>query len=326
MKPALVLVGCALALSSAGGVAALGHAPDVWERAANPALQANEETHRQVEALLVPLVATPGDYWDSAQGKEQLRTALGALDDAHADTAPDVRLRFDLGRVVYHLQEDYARAARALESALHEAPDDPLATQSYFMLGIAYAKMQQPEREIGTYDEYLRRESNVSGRAMALSNRAEAEMLVHRLGPAIADYRASLLLRPDEPLSHWGLAIALDRTGDAPGAMAEAKAAVMYDPLDQELTRSDVFFMPPYDLYFYQALGAMARAQTADDAGTSVLWWETAVAKWMEYLAAAPSSDPWITLVRAHQASCEKQLALAKRKSKKVGKAKSADR
>jgi tetratricopeptide (TPR) repeat protein len=159
-------------------------------------------------------------------------------------------------------------------------------------------------------------------RGMALTNRAEAQMLLHRLPPAIADYRAALVLHPDEPLTHWGLAIALDRTGDSPGAMVEAKAAVIYDPLDQELTRTEVFFMPPYDLYFYQGLGAMARAQTVDDPATSVLWWETAVAKWMEYIATAASNDAWITLARAHQTSSERQLEAAKKKLARAAKAK----
>ena len=108
--------------------------------------------------------------------------------------------------------------------------------------------------------------------------------------------------------------------------MVEAKAAVTYDPLDQQLSRTDVFFMPSYDLYFYQALGAMARAQLADDPATAILWWETAVAKWMEYLATASSSDAWLTLAKAHQTSSERQLATAKKKLARAPKAKKAQR
>ncbi|HEX7466124.1 MAG TPA: tetratricopeptide repeat protein, partial [Usitatibacter sp.] len=307
------LAACVLCLAVASDARALGHSPGVWEKAANPILDSNDETHREVQGLLMQMMPTPGDYWESGQGREQLRTALEKLDEARADTAPDVRLRFDLGEVAHNLR-DYARCSRALQSALAEAPDDPQATHAYFMLGICHAKLQQPEKEVTCYDEFLRRETNTLGRAQALSNRAEAQMLMHRLPPAIADYRASLALQPDMALTHFGLAVALDRGGDAPGAMVEAKAAATYDPLDQDLTRADVFFMPPYDLSFYEALNAMARAQMVDDPAASVLWWETAVAKWMEYVALAASSDPWIALAKAHQSSCERQLTAAKKK------------
>jgi tetratricopeptide (TPR) repeat protein len=320
----------ALCLAVASDAHGLGHSPGVWEKAANPVLESNDETHREVQALLMQMIPTPGDYWESGQGRDQLRTALEKLDEAHADTAPDVRLRFDLGEIAYELREEateprlrnYDRCARALQSAVTEAPDHPMATDAYRMLAICYAKLEQPQKEIACYDELLLRESIPSYRSLAFSNRAEAQMLLHHFPPAIADYRASLALAPDVALTHLGLAAALDRTGDTPGAMVEAKAAVTYDPLDQQLTRADVFFVPPYDLYFYEGLSAMARAQLADDPAGSVLWWETAVAKWMEYVAMAVSSDPWITLARAHQTSSERQLAVAKKKLARAPKTK----
>jgi len=326
MRRLVSLAGVALCLALAKDGRALGHSPGVWESAADPVLLANDQTHRKVQALLVAIVPTPGDYWDSAPGQEQLRNALEMLEEAHADTAPDVRLRFDLGEVLYELKDDYARCARALASAVSEAPDHPMATHAYLMLGICYAKLQEPAKEALCYEEYLRRDSSTQGRALAFSNRAEAEMLMKQMLPAIVDYRASLALHPDAALTHWGLAVALDRTGDSPGAMVEAKAAVTYDPLDQQLSRTDVFFMPAYDIYFYQALGAMARAQLADDPATAVLWWETAVAQWMEYRATASSSDAWLTLATAHQTSSERQLAAAKKKVARAPKAKKAQR
>jgi tetratricopeptide (TPR) repeat protein len=321
-KLALLLGALCIALGS--DVYAQGHSPGVWEKAGNPVLDENDATHRQVQALLVQMVPTPGDYWESAQGKEQLRTALDKLKEANAETAPDVRLRFDLGEVFYELKEDYASCARSLRGALNEAPDHPMATHAYFMLAICYAKLKDPAHEIGCYDEVLRRESNPNTRALVFSNRAEAQMLLHNLIPAIADYRAALALDPDSALTHWGLALALDRSGDSPGAMVEAKAAVTYDPLDQQLGRPEVFFMPPYDRYFYEAIGAMARAQLADDPAAAVLWWEAAVAKWLEYIASAPSSDPWVTLAQAHQTSSTRQLEVAKKKLARAPKGKKA--
>ena len=167
--------GVALCLALAGEGHALGHSPGVWERAADPMLDANDQTHREVQALLMEIVPTPGDYWDSAQGQEQLRNALQKLEEAHADTAPDVRLRFDLGEVLYELKDDYARCARrAGERARPKRRIIRMATHAYLMLGICYAKLQEPAKEVVCYEEYLRRDSSTSGRALAFSNRAEA--------------------------------------------------------------------------------------------------------------------------------------------------------
>jgi tetratricopeptide (TPR) repeat protein len=318
----LVLVALCVVLAS--DVRAQGHSPGVWEKAANPVLDQNDETHREVQALLVPLVVTPGDYWESGQGKQQLGMALEKLKDANAETAPDVRLRFDLGEIFYELKEDYASCARVLRGALTEAPDHSMATHAYFMLAICYSKIKDPAREIGCYDEYLRRDSNPGMRALVFSNRAEAQMLMRNLGPSVADYRAALALDPDASLTHLGLALALDRSGDAPGAMVEAKTAVTYDPLDQQLGRPEVFFMPPYERYYYEAMGAMARAQLADDPAAAVLWWEAASAKWLEYVASAPSIDPWVTLAQAHHTSSVRQLEAAKKKLARRPKGKKA--
>jgi tetratricopeptide (TPR) repeat protein len=289
------------------------HSPGVWERAADPVIALDEKVHREVEALLMTLYKSR-EHWKSPFGQDQLHTALVALDAARADVAPDVRLRFDLGHVT-SLLDDEKRAAPVLESALRDAPNHPLATTAYFSLGICYAKLGRPEAEIAAYDEYLVRETDPRDRVKALSNRAEAQMLLGRLGPAVTDYRASLVLEPDNVLTHWGLAVALDRSGDTPGGLVEAKAAITYDPLDQELTSRDVFFMPPYDIYWYEGIGAMARAQQIDDPATSILWWETAVAKWTEYLALATADDRWLPLAKAHQASCERQLDQAKKRA-----------
>jgi tetratricopeptide (TPR) repeat protein len=225
-----------------------------------------------------------------------------------------VRLRFDAGRVL-SLLNDYTRAAPVLESALRDAPNHPLATDAYFSLAICYAKQNRAEEEVTVYEEYLRRETDPASRAGALSNRAEAQMLMGRLSAAVADYRASLALEPDNVFAHWGLSVALDRSGDTPSALAEAKAAITFDPLDQQLESPNWFFVPPYDRYWYEALGAMARAGDADDAATSIVWWDTARGKWRDYGAFAPSDDRWLALAKAHLASCELTLTKAKKRA-----------
>lgn len=312
----------------AAGARAQGHSPSVWERAADPRMALADEVHREVEARLMMADRL---HRRTPMAQEELGKAMQRLKEAHADVSPDVRLRFDFGKVAESLADE-KRAAPVLRSALLEAPDHPLATRAYFSLGICLAKLGLPEEEIAAYDQYLARETDSTDRALALSNRAEAEMYMARLLPpgsdyqgrltrAINDYRAALALEPSFGSAHWGLAVALDRSGDTPGGLVEAKTAIAFDPLDQLLTGPEVFFVPSYDLNWYEGMSAMARTQQADDAMTAILWWETAVAKWATYVAVAASDDRWLPLAKAHQTSCQRELDRAKKRAARSPKA-----
>jgi tetratricopeptide (TPR) repeat protein len=208
---------------------------------------------------------------------------------------------------------DEKRAARVLESAIALAPEHPSAVDAYWSLAIAYVKLGRYEEEIQAYEEFLRRKTTSYERARALCNRAESQVRREKLAEALRDYRESLVLQPEDVLCHWGYAVALDRNGDAPAAMAEAKLAITFDPLDQELSNPGVFFMPPYERFWYEGLGAMARAQQGDDPATSVLWWDAAVVKWAGYLSFAPADDRWVPLAKAHQTSCQRRVDEAKK-------------
>jgi tetratricopeptide (TPR) repeat protein len=262
---------------------------------------------------------------ESGAGQDKLARAMDKLEQVGADHSPDVRLRFDFGHVAY-ARSDYQRAALALEGALREAPDHPLATRAYSELGICLAKLGRPEDEILAYDGYLARESDKHSRALTLYNRGDAQMLLAQRDPgrlvlAVRDYRAALVVEPDLGSAHWGLAIALDRSGDSPGALAAAKAAIVYDPLEQQISGPGVFFVPPYDQYWYEALSAMARAQQLDDAPSSVLLWETAVAKWASFVATAAGDDRWVPLAKSHLTASQRQLEQIKKKSQRDQKA-----
>lgn len=291
------------------------HPGSVWETAADPRVLVAERTHRTVEELIFHAMSEYGVY--SPPGQNMMVLARRLLDAVDALHAPDPRLRFDLGKVLSHLKED-ARAVEAMESALDEVPDGPQAIDAYFALAICQARLGDPRKELLAYGEYLRRETDVYGRATGLSNRAEAHMVQGDLAEAIEDYRASLALKPDEVLSHWGLAVVLDRSGDRARALAEAKIALGYDPLDARLNSQDVFFVPDYDKYWYEGLGAMVKASLIDDAATSVLSWETAVVKWSSYLAAAPTDDRWVPIAKAHLVDAKASLANAQRRGRSL--------
>jgi tetratricopeptide (TPR) repeat protein len=248
---------------------------------------------------------------------------MAKLEEIHADTSPDIRLRLDVGQVAETLEE-WDRCDRALGGALAEAPDDPRAIAAYFSRGICLAKLGRPKEEIEAYDAYLARETDLDARAVAFYDRGDAQMLLaqdnpSRLALAINDYRTALLLRPELSSAHWGLAVALDRSGDAPGAIAAAKNALIFDPLEQQISPENraVFFVPAYDQYWYEGLSAMARAQqpeTRASPATSLLLLETAVAKWSNFIAAASRDDRWVPLAKSHLTSSQRQLDQARKR------------
>jgi tetratricopeptide (TPR) repeat protein len=237
--------------------------------------------------------------------------AVALLEGVQGDTATDVRLVFTYGRILSMLKR-YEPAMNVLQAALRRAPDHPAATDAYFSIAICYAKLGRPADEIAAYEEFLRRETDNSSRANAMANRGEAHMVHGNLAAAIEDLRASLAVASDNALAHFSLAVALDRSGDRRGAIAEAKLALTYDPLGQQIGSPSVFFMPPYDRYWYDALGAMARAELVNDVATSILWWETAAGKWKEYIDAAGPQDRWIGSAKSQLVSAERALKRAR--------------
>jgi len=315
----------ALFVSLASDAGAQGHSPGVWERAADPSRAIADRVHREVELLVLGAIVQPDDA--SGAGQEKYNKAMQLLEQAGADRSSDVRLRFDFGHVAERRRED-ERAVPVLESAVREAPDHPLAMRAYFDLGLCLSKIGRIEASIAAYDEFLRRQTGSEQRALALSNRGEEHMMLGRqphltfsqLTLAINDFRAALLIDPGWPQAHWNLAVALDRSGDAPGALVEAKLAVTYDPLERAVSGPGVFFVPAYEQYWYEALSAAARAQMLDDAPSSILLWETAVVKWAAYVAMAASDDRWLSLAEAHLASTQRRLDQAKKKAEKAPK------
>ena len=137
--------------------------------------------------------------WDS-----QLARALQKLEEVSADESRDVRLRFDFGGWRRSFPETRSARSRYSRARSAKLRSTPRPSQAFFSLAICYAKLGRAEDELTAYDEYLRRETGVLNRANALSNRAEGQMLLGRLAPAVADYRASLSLQPDNALAHWG--------------------------------------------------------------------------------------------------------------------------
>lgn len=309
--PVLGLLACLLVVSPR----AQAGCPDVWDVASSPRLARDIAALREAQRVYLE-ARELGTHNDG--GRDLLRVVKMILEKTDAASSPDPRLPFLYGRVLVDLEDDI-HAVAVLRKALASAPDHPDAGDAWFTLAIAYARLHDARAEVAAYDAQLAVEPDPAVRAVTLSNQAEGYMLLHDLDAAIARYRFSLYLVPDNVLARWGLAVALDRSGDSAGAIAEARLALTYDPDARRLSGSDVFFVPGYDRFWYLALAASARAMAAVQPGHQVLWLERALLSWRQYVQSAASDDPWLAIAQVRLAACERDLRLAKTRAKAAG-------
>jgi tetratricopeptide (TPR) repeat protein len=130
------------------------------------------------------------------------------------------------------------------------------------------------------------------------------------LEAARADYRRAIQLA-EEPdlyaLSHYGLAVVLERLGDLPAAFTELDTALAItlpfpaysapDPLELP----GVSFEPAHERYYLEALRAMARLRHVGDRAAWLGESTVALQAWDAYLAAAPSSVRYRKNAEAHR-------------------------
>lgn len=284
---------------------------DIWDLAAVPRLSRDLAAYRDAERLFIASLR-PGFDQDRRQ---LLAMAARALERADAVSSPDIRPRALLGRVLSRLaqlsppdqeREVLIRAARVLEQAIALSPDDPVAVEARFTLAVAWARLGEPLKEVAVYDQLLAREPSRQERAVVMMNQAEAFMVLGDLERSVAGYRGSIRLAGDQPLAFWGLAVALDRNGDNPGAVAAAANALTFDPDASALHDPNVFFMPAHDRFWYDALGAMARARQEKDPELARLWWKAAAAFWGRYREQASDDDRWGVAAESRRKLCER--------------------
>jgi tetratricopeptide (TPR) repeat protein len=328
---ALALAAAAALLFGARGAGA-DTPPGSWQIARDPGARDRWELH---EAVRRDISFDQQSDLGTLRGAA-LEHARAQLEDADAAHSPDVRLRFDLGEV-YERLDLHDKAVALLDAALKEAPDHPSATHAWVMLAYAYAHLDHPKDERAAYEQYLQRERDDRFRVTALLNLAEADMRLGFLQEAVDGYRETIALavsqpmregRNDEVLATWGLAVALDRSGDPAGATAAARQATQIDNRIRLLgppgtpdhgwaliNNTDfVFFVPAYDRYWYLALGYAEDAKAAPDARHAAKEWATVEYLWTKYVSQATAHDRWVTRARAHlERAHAERLAAEKR-------------
>jgi hypothetical protein len=194
------------------------------------------------------------------------------------------------------------RRARALDGASGGVEAERIASE----LGIVLSRLAAFGDALAEYDRALKLvEGNrrpgaldeVSGRAVLYGNSAETLMALGRLDEAIARYRQAELVASsgdlEWQLAQWGLGVALDRDEQGEKSRLAIQRALDHDPTMAHLAEEGVFFEPPGDKRYYEALGH----EVAGDR-------EQALAAWRDYLAAP--APRWARRARRHVEALEK--------------------
>ncbi len=298
--------------------------PGLWGSAREPGARARYDLHVRARQVL------EFDARVELAKYGALDHLRALLEDAHAETSPDVRLRFDLGEVYYRL-DLLAEAVRVLEPALRAHEGHPAAADALMTLAVCYGKLDRPREEHDTYQRYLKVAVDLAElplgiavggpRANATLNLAESEMRLGNLRDAVAGYEEALALTGKLPatagahqtaaLAVWGLAVALDRAREASRARAAASRALGLDPALAIIGQDkNVFFVPAYERLWYLALGASAQAEAAQNAHEALAHRRSQELALRTYVVKATADDRWLTLAKVRLREAE---ALRKR-------------
>jgi tetratricopeptide (TPR) repeat protein len=299
--------------------------PSRWERVSDPFVARAQAVHLAVHEKLMSS-ASELDPFGVSEAKRLAARAL--IEREIASGNKNVVLQFDLG-IVHNELHDYPNAAAVLRAALERAPDHPAAEQGWWNLAVACGHLGDHGCERRAYTEDLRLESEESRRVTAALNLAETEMHLGDLREAIEGYRETIRMagrvqsRETAPLAVWGLAVALDRSGDRVSAEREARFALELEKSTgyrNLLHSSVVFFYPPYEVAWYDGLGFMALARQATRASDAVDLWRLAERAFSAYVAAAERAktpDRWLPLAKARLVLVRGEREQAERRQKK---------
>lgn len=308
--------GWALALLLVASPAAAETPPSVWDRAKDPEAALAYDVHEQVQRRLVALHDSSGHVEDD----RDLRAVLPILQHANAENGKSALLRFDLA-YVYMQSKDFKRAAEIYRSAIKDFPDHPSAEDAWARLANACGHLGDNACERESYAKILQLETEEILRATPSLNLAETHMHLGDLREAVEGYREVVRIsgrypmREVGPLAFWGLALALDRSGDRVEAEKAARLAIDVERgmgTDYIHNPEVSFFVPAYEIYWYDALGFVARARAATTAREALVLWSLAEASYGKFVKAAePKNDRWLPIakVRLTQVQAERKRA-----------------
>jgi tetratricopeptide (TPR) repeat protein len=302
-----------------------GAAPTVWDRVKNPKLGAAEQLLALAERSRTPAedsaddVSLPATATTEELNRQLNARAAALITIADGHQLGDPRLLYLLGDALVKADKSYLPEGRLrLQQALERDPDSPLAADAWFSLATAEGKLGQREAERAAYSRALALEWQPEAQAMFASNRAESSMASGDLGPALEDYRLALSLArtgATRALALWGMAVATERDGDLPTALALAREAAgfRFGPPSRFVVALDlpnVYFEPEYEEHYYRALAEMADgdAQARPQDARNRL--QTASLLWSLYLEnARRDHERWVPNAELLRQICQRKLA-----------------
>jgi tetratricopeptide (TPR) repeat protein len=139
-----------------------------------------------------------------------------------------------------------------------------------FELGVLLTREEDFRGAAEAYDRALALRLDTGSRSTLLANLAEVTMMSEDLERARSLYEQAVLegSREERVLALWGLAVALDRSGEAGESMERAKQALREDQRPMGvLKQSRVFFVPPHEAHYYDGIGyrALAEQEAGED-------------------------------------------------------------
>ena len=305
--------------------------PSIWTAALEPAAAERQRARDEADELLARARELRRTSAPLASRRSLARKLVARLDAVDAGRASDPLLRYRYGQAEYELYdatgeaEALLRATTAFAAASKRPAPMLLRAEALNDLAICYARLHAHADEIRTYDAALAIEPHDETRATLQANRAEALMYEGKLRAAEAGYRDALHSTPHyayaamAATTHWGLAVALDRSGDLVGAFEHVGLARSIDPGDAGLRSTSWFFVPDHDAHWYAALGYWHAARATRDLDDRLSLYRDAVEAWTRYLDLAPETDRWLPLAEVRRRQCEREGAEAQRDGVRPG-------
>jgi tetratricopeptide (TPR) repeat protein len=312
----------AVALSCAAQAADAAE-PTLWQRAREPGVALRYKARVRAEQLF----EHASDARADAQLMRDLSMGSVALMELSGGARRDPWQAVLLGRVLLDAQPGREREAIALiESGVQRLPDSDFKRASLFDVGLGAMLSGDLEHANRAFTAALSLAWDPDYRASIHRNRGKVRMLAGRLSEAVSDFRAAVqLARGVEvmALAHFGLGVALERSGDYPQGLQEVARGVAVRlpvppyPSDSVLDLPSLRWFPEYDVHYFRALGAMSEAASADSREVEKDRYEVALESWDQYLPAAEASKDrfFPNAVRLHKRCSEALSRLSRERS-----------
>ncbi|MCA9612519.1 MAG: hypothetical protein H6721_00455 [Sandaracinus sp.] len=296
-----------------------------WREVREPGWQRSRELVRHGQRLLLEAAETPDPYLRAAH----LEGAIERFRRAHALAPRDPEALHLLAHATTRWSrptpsgrlESHDEEAIAFWEALRALDADYAADEVGFELGILFTKARRFDRAVEEYERALVAVLDPGFAATTHANLAEVHMMAGRLERAAVEYARAIELAERDTsgrsaqalsLALFGAAVALDRLGEHTASLEHAWRARSVMGGSMDVLREDgVFFEPPSEIHWYEALGHLAQAEHAPRDERASAWVE-ARRSWRRYLALAPEDDPWRELAQRHLREVDRALADAR--------------